>query len=443
MPKNKNQYLERRGDLWYYFRRVPKGVWHLYPRRRIRKALRTKNVDEARLRRDLLNKELETEWGKLAFYGKSAKQHQSAEDDYQLARARCGMLGHNYKPLTDLIEDQDLPDMLARLDSIREFANDESYVQAVFGLVAAPEHGFRDALRLYVETIAPHEITSKSKEQRRKWIEERERSIEAFETVCGPLSLGEITRHHAVSFHQHWRDQIIPDNSSYQPNTANKKIGHLRKIYRLYWTYYGQEDRPNPFRNLRFQSRYEPTTPVFTDDWVRTKILAKGALDGLIKEAQLVVPILIETGCRLSEIVNLQPEHIRLDHEVPHIKIRPTQNRELKTPSSKRDIPLIGVALKAMKQAPGGFPKYADNATALSNLLGAAFRRRGLFPTPEHRIYSFRHSFEKRMLEAGLDYGLRCTLMGHKNDRPQYGDGGSLEFRRNELLKLIHPMPLQ
>ena len=63
---------------------------------------------------------------------------------------------------------------------------------------------------------------------------------------------------------------------------------------------------------------------------------------------------------------------------------------------------------------------------------------RTLFPTPKHHIYSFRHSFEKRMLEAGLDYGLRCTLMGHKNDRPQYGDGGSLEFRRDELLKIAH-----
>lgn len=42
------------------------------------------------------------------------------------------------------------------------------------------------------------------------------------------------------------------------------------------------------------------------------------------------------------------------------------------------------------------------------------------------------------MLEAGLDYGLRCTLMGHQNTRPQYGDGGSLEFRRAELLKIEH-----
>lgn len=51
-----------------------------------------------------------------------------------------------------------------------------------------------------------------------------------------------------------------------------------------------------------------------------------------------------------------------------------------------------------------------------------------------------RHSFEKRMLEAGLDYGLRYLLMGHKNSRPSYGDGGSIAYRRDELLKIAHPV---
>ena len=45
------------------------------------------------------------------------------------------------------------------------------------------------------------------------------------------------------------------------------------------------------------------------------------------------------------------------------------------------------------------------------------------------------------MLEGGLDYGLRCLLMGHANSRPDYGDGGSLAYRREELLKITHPVP--
>ena len=43
------------------------------------------------------------------------------------------------------------------------------------------------------------------------------------------------------------------------------------------------------------------------------------------------------------------------------------------------------------------------------------------------------------MLEAGIDRDLRMTLMGHTNARPAYGDGGSLSYRRDELLKIVHP----
>ena len=149
---------------------------------------------------------------------------------------------------------------------------------------------------------------------------------------------------------------------------------------------------------------------------------------------------LIETGCRPSELANITPENIKLEAEVPHIRIRPTKDRELKSGASVRDIPLVGVALEAMQQAPNGFPHYRDRSYLLSASLTKALKARALFPTKQHRIYSFRHSFENRMLEAGLDFGLRCTLMGHRNPRPEYGDGGSLAYRRDELLKIAHPV---
>jgi hypothetical protein len=93
-----------------------------------------------------------------------------------------------------------------------------------------------------------------------------------------------------------------------------------------------------------------------------------------------------------------------------------------------------------MNISPNGFPHYRDKEGLLSSSLLKTFRRRGLFPTKDHRLYSLRHSFEKRMLEAEIDHDLRCTLMGHSNSRPKYGDGGSLEYRRDQLLKIVHPI---
>ena len=176
----------------------------------------------------------------------------------------------------------------------------------------------------------------------------------------------------------------------------------------------------------------------FSDDWVRTKILAPNVFKGLNREAALLCLAMIETGCRPSELANIEPENIRPDDEIPHIRIRSSSKRALKSTASVREIPLVGVSLEAMKRAPNGFPHYQDRGYLLSQTLLNGFKVRELLPTTNHRIYSFRHSFEKRMLEGGLDYGLRCTLMGHRNPRPEYGDGGSLAYRQAELKKITH-----
>jgi integrase len=236
-----------------------------------------------------------------------------------------------------------------------------------------------------------------------------------------------------------WSRRVNPTDGSkpLHANSANKDFTNLRILFEKFWSYQGDETRENPFRNLRFKNVVYKDIPPFSPDWIESKILEPHTFDSLNDEARCIIYALIETGCRPSEIANLQPEHIVLDHEIPHLQIRPTAKRQLKSKSANRDIPLLGVSLQAMRQFPNGFPRYREKANSLSATLSKAFRSKDLFPTEDHRIYSFRHSFEKRMLEAGLDYGLRCKLIGHYNNRPDYGDGGSLAFRRDELSKII------
>lgn len=215
----------------------------------------------------------------------------------------------------------------------------------------------------------------------------------------------------------------------------------MRKLYSDYYLHMGEEDRPNPFRRLYIREKKKPPQPAFEDKWVRNKILTPGALNGITEDIVYPILMIIETGCRPSEIINLRPEDIVLDHPVPHIRIAEQEDRETKTDDSIRGMPLVGISLEAARRAPNGFSHYHDRSSAFSAAAGAAFRRRKLFPTEDHVIYSFRHAFEKRMQEANIDYGLRCLLMGHKVDRPKYGDGGGLEYRRDELLKIAHPAP--
>ena len=55
-----------------------------------------------------------------------------------------------------------------------------------------------------------------------------------------------------------------------------------------------------------------------------------------------------------------------------------------------------------MKKILDGFPKYKGKNALVSANLMKAFQNRHLFPTKDHVIYSFRHSFEKRMQEANI-----------------------------------------
>lgn len=278
MILRENRYLEKRSGLFYYVRRVPKALAHLESVRIRKRALRTRDLETARERRDLLEKVDSERWTRARLTGlANPRVNSSAQDSLINARARAGLAGHPYRPLAEQIEAGDLSDMLARLKTLKGREKERHLARAVLGLVSPPVHTISEALQIYISDIATKEIRSKSDGQRQKWQLERERSITSFTNICGNVSMDILSREHAVKFHAFWRDRILPDigkvgenaRAQYKPNTANKQLGHLRKLYTDYWTYNGQENRENPFRKLRFSNYYEPTTLPFADEWVR------------------------------------------------------------------------------------------------------------------------------------------------------------------------------
>ncbi|WP_444460531.1 hypothetical protein [Rhodobacter capsulatus] len=51
----------------------------------------------------------------------------------------------------------------------------------------------------------------------------------------------------------------------------------------------------------------------------------------------------------------------------------------------------------------------------------------------DHTLYSLRHSFEDRMLAAGIDDRIRRDILGHRLSRERYGDGATLEHMQQLL----------
>ncbi|MCA1777598.1 MAG: integrase, partial [Loktanella sp.] len=128
---------------------------------------------------------------------------------------------------------------------------------------------------------------------------------------------------------------------------------------------------------------------------------------------------------RPSELAALTTDQIRLTDTVPHISIEPV-GRQLKSANARRVIPLCGVSLEAVRVHPDGFPRYRNSAAGLSATVNKYLRGAGLLETPQHTLYGLRHSFEDRMLAAGVDERIRRDLMGHALNRERYGKGATL-----------------
>jgi len=447
-----DRHLRQRGDHWHYYRRVPAKYQSIDQRGTIRLALGTTSLETARLRRDELAAADDEYWASLTLAEASSPQigridPRIAEHRYRAACAAAMAAGFTYRPMERLVQPENIEEVVERLLSLRAGQIDTSDVQpfraeALLGGVEEPKLTVSQAFEVYISDIAVDDQYNKSEQQRYQWRKVKQLSINYFIKVVGDMPLVEITREDALKYQRWWSNRMTNPKAGetvVMPNTANRHLGNIRQLYTAYFKHIGEEERPNPFRNMFFKGKTRTEVPAFPNAWVRSKILRPAALSGLRPDLQLITYMLIETGCRPSEIINLLPEHIHLDVSVPYISIKPRRDREIKTESSIRDIPLVGVALEAARRAPEGFPHYHDKNELFSANMMKAFRTRGLFPTEQHIIYSFRHAFEKRMQEANIDYGLRCLLMGHANSRPTYGDGGSMGYRRDELMKVVHP----
>jgi integrase len=238
-----------------------------------------------------------------------------------------------------------------------------------------------------------------------------------------------------LKFADHWESRV--GDGECGPGSAIQNISHITgmlsavsKRYRL---------RLDPvFAGTRLEGERANSRPPFTAAFIVNRILAPGALDSMNEEERAAVHVLINTGARPSEIINLRRDRIILDAEIPHIQVRP-DDRVLKTDWSFRDIPLVGVSLDAMRDFPDGFPRYYDKGDSFSAVVNKYFEVHGLKPTERHTLYSLRHGFKDRLREVETPDELKDELMGHNPRKPKYGDGHGLRLK----LKYISAIALR
>lgn len=438
-----DRYLQQKRGIWYYHRKVPKALREVDGRAPlVRISLGTRNIGEARPRRDAYEAADNQLWGSML----AGDDQLRARKIYEAAVRRAEAMGFSYRPAAEVAE-LPIEELLARIETVADAGRTVEQQSALLGGEAPPPLVLTAVYKIYVEEIATSELRTKSAQQRRKWINVKKRAIDRFVEVVGDLDANKISREHALKFWRYWQQRISPKEGkpTHTPSSGNRELGSLRTIYGDYFSHIGQMDRVNPFAGLSFaeKAKQKKLRPPFPTAWIRDRILQPGALDRLNDEARAIVLATIEVGARPSETCNLTSAQIRIDAAVPHLAFEerddPDDPRELKSAASIRVVPLVGVALEVFKRFPAGFPRYREKEESLSQLVNKYLRNNGLAPTTRHTLYGLRHSMEDRMKEAGIGDDLRRMLLGHRIDREEYGIGGSLEWRQKEMAKVALP----
>jgi integrase len=424
------RHIIKRGKWFHFKRRVPNLYSCYYDNEIIQLSLKTDSETVAVQRASILNSELEKIWSQLTEYDQLEK-----DNLFEKAVTIARMSGFGYRPAAEIAE-QNMEKILSRINSIKDDENNNpEKVHAILGSHDRPEFTLSKILESYFEFEMPN-LLNKSDDQIRKWKNPRKKAINNFIAVCGDKEASLITRDDILTFREWWHERIKYEELT--ANSSNKDFSYLAQILN-----YARDDKQIDLdvNGLLARVRFTETAssrPPFATDFIQNNLLDLNNLLGLNNECRYFLFAMADTGARPSELVGLNAEKgdIRLDTDIPYIFIRPDIKRELKTPHSKRKIPLTGASLFAFQQLPQGFDHYYRKPDLLSSALNKYLQGHGLLPTKEHCVYSLRHSFEDRLTAVELPDKVQAALMGHKYDRPRYGDGPSLIQKQKWLEKI-------
>lgn len=424
-----------RANTYHLRKRVPRRFRDVEPREIVAFSLHTDSKTIARQKADQMWAHLIEGW-EAALRGDSANGHAR----WEAARAIADRRGFSFLPVAQVAA-LPLSDILQRVQTVPETAKgapNQSIGDALLGGVAEPGLTVRKALDEFWK-VTVDQTRGKTGYQVRRWQSPRKKAVENFVLVVGDKELKALTRADARKFRDWWNDQI--DKKGLSANSANKDFTHLAHTFKTVSDALGLE-LTLPLAGLRIKATPKAQRKAFSTAWIKERILAPGALDGLNIEARTIVLMCVNTGARPSEIAGLMRKHVHVDGAIPYVQIVP-EGRQLKNAASARTIPLVGCSLDALKSyiaaAPKGrdelFPRYFGK-DAISAAANKFLAENGLLETPNHTLYGLRHGFEDRMIAADRPERFKADLFGHAIGRERYGEGATLEHKHARLLEI-------
>lgn len=432
MAKTAIDRISLRGGVYYYVRRVPQAFVQFDQRVIVRISLKTGDRQEAIKGAIVAERELEALWSSLA-----AQNDPEAWKRYHAALERARLEGFVYRSAAEIAQGK-LLEILDRIESLEDRAFDRSARTALLGGEAQPDLTVSAARKLWF-TYSAGKLLGKRPDQIKRWENPRMLAVKEFVACIGEdKPIGDVTREDGRKFQEMWLARVRDEG--YGRNQMNKQIGHLSTMFATVSEELKLGLEPI-FAKLAV-AELKRARPPFDRAFVEKKILAPGALSGLNLDARVALLVCAETGMGAEEVTSLRAETIHLKAKVPYVSIVSREGAMQKNAEYRpRDIPLVGIALAAMKLRPSGIERYYDKNVTLSSAVNKYLRENKLLQSPKHSLYSFRHSFQDRLTESEAPDRLQADLMGHKYTREKYGKGPDLAQKRRWLERIAYKAP--
>ncbi|WP_430261103.1 DUF6538 domain-containing protein [Neorhizobium sp. IRS_2295] len=431
MRKAASKYLFERKGTFYVRIPVPKHVRTSYGRNEIQKSLGTKSLTEAVI--------LMGPW--VDFYTRDFNGERQEEISPTALRSTATVHGTSYQHVDQIVTtpiEESVQIVGPGIESLGRMNNPTALdYAAVGGTHEPPTLTIRQAWEEFDKDSPDLWFNLSHRDQQKKKNKYKE-AVSDWEREMGKdVDVLKLTKKDIYDY----RGKLLVrvENGSLKVNSVRKKLMWQRVIVRHAYDIRDMKD--SPFENLRpiKGKGDEEKRPVITEDEVKA-VRRHFADVEANDQLRAIISVMENTGAHAKELVFLTENDIHLDAPIPYISIDINEHRSfLKTDNRIRDVPLVGVALDAMRQFPKGFPRYRrDNG---SEALSAAANKLIQTVAPKKVTYSYRHRLAQLMKAHKVEDTLREAIMGWGSDgkmAAHYGEQYPLSVKL-EVLRQVLP----
>lgn len=306
---------------------------------------------------------------------------------------------------------------------VRTNADRELYMAVVNRNQGPPKVTLLDAKNVYLKLNV-----SADDRQGRQLVDRVVRRLAKFWGPIDGVALEDITREGVRNLQADFLADTTDAGKALAPSTVKREFRCISSMITVCLKEYGlSKTVENHFRGLTLPKDVEEEKSSEKRVALPEEVVSgmrKRLKDNVRSPAQGHVWALLEgTGCRLAEVTGLTIADVVLDHEVPHLDIRPNNIRKLKTKVSVRKVPLVGAALVAAREAVEAqsgsgagnplFPSYGKprGSDAASQALMKHMRL--LTKDKKHTVHSLRHRMKDRLRATDAQHVVQNMVLGH------------------------------